>query len=40
MQFQLDLNRGGKFTAEIKATDKVTGKTATLSVPLNVVRSE
>jgi hypothetical protein len=38
MQFMLELNRAGKFTVEIKATDKVTGKTANLSFPLKVLK--
>jgi hypothetical protein len=36
MQFWLDLNRSGKFTVEVKATDKVSGKNAALSFPLLV----
>jgi hypothetical protein len=38
MQFMLDLNRAGKFTAELKATDKTSGKTATVSFPLTVLK--
>jgi len=38
MQFMLDLNRAGKFTVELKATDKTSGKTATLSFPLTVLK--
>jgi hypothetical protein len=34
--FPLPLNREGTFTVEIKAADKVTGKTATLSFPVKV----
>ena len=40
MQFSLDPNRSGKFTIEIKATDKTNGKTATLSLPLTVVKAK
>jgi hypothetical protein len=38
MQFMIELNRPGKFTVELKATDKVTGQTATLSYPLDVLK--
>jgi hypothetical protein len=38
MQFALAPNRAGKFTVALKATDKVTGKTATLSFPLTVLK--
>jgi hypothetical protein len=38
MQFTLSPNRAGKFTVALKATDKVSGKTATLSFPLTVVK--
>lgn len=37
MQFQLSLNRPGKFTVQLKATDQTSGKTATESFPLNVL---
>jgi hypothetical protein len=37
VQFQLSLNRTGKFTVELKATDKLTKKTATLTFPITVV---
>jgi hypothetical protein len=37
MQFMLSLNRPGKFKLELKATDKVSGKTAELMLDLNVV---
>ena len=40
MQFLLDLNREGSFTVELKATDKVSGKTATVSFPLTVQKSK
>jgi hypothetical protein len=35
-QFPISLNRPGKFTVELKAVDKITGKSATLSFPLTV----
>jgi hypothetical protein len=38
MQFMLDLNRAGKFTVELKATDKTSGKTATVTLPLTVLK--
>jgi hypothetical protein len=38
MQFLVAPNRVGKFTIELKATDKVDGKTATLSLPLAVLK--
>ena len=38
MQFLLELNRAGKFTVELKAADKVSGKTATVSFPITVVK--
>lgn len=36
MQYHMDLNRAGKFTVEVTATDKVSKKTAKLSFPLTV----
>ena len=36
MQFIVELNRPGQFTLELKATDKVTGQSGTLSYPLKV----
>jgi hypothetical protein len=36
MQFMLSLNRPGKFTLELTATDAVSKKTAKLSVPLTI----
>ncbi len=36
MQFMLELNRAGKFTVELKATDRVTQKTANVTMPLTV----
>jgi len=41
MQFLLELNRPGKFTVELKATCKVTGKeSATLSFPITVLKTK
>lgn len=37
MQFQLDLPRAGRFSVKLTAEDRVTGKTAVLSFPMNVV---
>jgi hypothetical protein len=37
MQFGITLNRVGSFTMELEAVDKVSGKTAKVSVPLRVV---
>jgi hypothetical protein len=39
MQFVLELNRAGKFTLELKATDRVSGKSASVSYPLAVVKA-
>jgi hypothetical protein len=36
IQFQMALNRPGKFTFEIKATDQVTNKAVTYSIPFTV----
>jgi hypothetical protein len=36
IQFLVSLNRPGKFTVELKATDKVSGKTDTRSFPITV----
>ena len=36
IHFLLSLNRPGKFTLELAATDEMAGKTAKLSVPLVV----
>jgi hypothetical protein len=36
MQFLLAMNRAGKFTVKLKATDKVANKTAEVSIPLTV----
>jgi hypothetical protein len=38
VQFLLKLNRSGKFTARLKATDVVSGKTAELSFPIVVIK--
>jgi hypothetical protein len=40
LQFVLPLNRAGKFTVEIKATDQVAKKSATLSFPYAVIESK
>jgi hypothetical protein len=40
VQFHVSLNRPGKFTVELKATDKVSGKTDTRSFPINVHQPE
>jgi hypothetical protein len=40
MQFPLTLNRPGKFTVELKATDLITKKTATARFPLTVLPND
>jgi hypothetical protein len=40
LQFLLPLNRIGKYTIEVKATDLVSKKTATLAVPYTVIDSK
>jgi hypothetical protein len=40
MQFALELNRAGTFTVELKGTDKVSGKTATLTFPITVLKAK
>jgi hypothetical protein len=40
MQFVMSLNRPGKFKLELKATDKITGKTAEQTLELNVVETK
>jgi hypothetical protein len=40
LQFDVNLNRPGKFTVELVATDKVTGKQVKLQSPLNVMKSK
>lgn len=37
VQFHVGLNRAGRFTVELKATDRVSNKTALLTFPLSVV---
>ena len=37
MQFGITLNRVGNFTVELEATDKISGKSAKVSLPLKVV---
>jgi hypothetical protein len=37
LQFRISLNRPGKFTVELKATDRVSGKTDTRSFPITVL---
>jgi hypothetical protein len=39
-QFELELNRPGTFTIELKATDKTGGGNATLSFPVTVVKAK
>jgi hypothetical protein len=36
-QFLVSLNRAGKFTVKLKATDQVTGKTSEMSFPITVL---
>src|SRR5260370_958350 len=36
LQFPVALNRAGKFTLQLKATDKVSGKSVQFSAPFNV----
>ncbi len=40
MQFELQLNQVGLFTIELEATDKVSGETVTLTVPVRVSNSQ
>jgi hypothetical protein len=40
MQFMVELNRPGKFTVEVNASDKVTGKKAALTFPLMVNKAK
>jgi hypothetical protein len=40
MQFALAINRPGKYTAELTATDQITGQSMSLSLPLNVVKAK
>lgn len=39
-QFVLPLNRAGKFTIELKATDLLSNKTSQVSFPLTVLESK
>lgn len=39
VQFLVPLNRAGEFTVQLKATDKVSGKTTEISFPLTVSKS-
>lgn len=39
-QFHLSLNRSGKFLVELEAADQVSGKTAKLSFPINVLSAK
>jgi hypothetical protein len=36
MQFRMEPKHAGKFTLEVKATDKVTGATATVTIPVTI----
>jgi hypothetical protein len=40
MQFALAINRPGKYTAELTATDQITGQSASLSLPLDVAKAK
>ena len=40
MQFALEINRSGKFTVELTATDHAAGKTVTVSFPLTVAKAK
>lgn len=40
MQFALEINRAGRFTVQLTATDQVTGKTASVSFPLTVTKAK
>jgi hypothetical protein len=40
MQFRLALTQTGRFTVELKATDEMTGRTATVTFPIQVVASK
>ena len=40
MQFVLPINRSGKFTIELKATDKISNKTAKLTFPVTVLEQK
>jgi hypothetical protein len=40
LQFDIELNRPGKFTIELVANDKVNGKEAKITLPLQVMKSK
>jgi hypothetical protein len=40
MQFQLELKRAGQFTVELKAQDRVTGQSSSVSFPLTVAAAK
>ncbi len=40
MQFALAINQPGKYTAELTATDQITGQSVSLSLPLNVAKGK
>jgi hypothetical protein len=40
LQFVLPLNRPGKYTIEVKATDRISNKTAKLSFPYRVIEAQ
>jgi hypothetical protein len=40
MQFELALQKAGKFTAELEVTDDVTGEKTSLSIPIRVAESK
>jgi hypothetical protein len=40
MQFKLTLTQTGRFTVELKATDETSGRTATVTFPIQVVASK
>src|SRR5207245_7778501 len=40
MQFALEINRAGKFTVELTATDHVTGQSVNVSYPVTVVKGK
>jgi hypothetical protein len=40
LQFGLTLNRAGRFTVELSATDRLSGKSARVSIPIQVVAFE
>lgn len=40
LQFYISLNRSGKFTIKLKVVDKVSGKTTSLDLPLEVTKAK